>query len=168
MIKSESKLFRVLQLFSSGFLFLVLTGSGAEAVGRMPDFSLTSAIDGKQVTSDEYQGQALLITFFATWCPPCRQEIPSLIKLQEKYVAEGFSVIGISMDEKGPKVVAKLIEKENINYPILMSDRKTERDFGGIIGIPTSFLFDRQGNMVKRYPGYAPYSMLEKDIKSIL
>lgn len=150
-------------------LAVLLTVTGLAAAGEaMPGFSLSSALDGKTVDSEDFKGKALLITFFTTWCPPCRQEIPSLIQLQNDYAAKGFSVIGLSMDEKGASVVAKLIEKESINYPVLMADSKTARDFGGIVGVPTSFLINREGEVVKRYPGYVPHSLLEKDIKSIL
>lgn len=150
-------------------LILSLVTSGyAEIVGEMPAFSLSSAVDGKTFQSDDFKGQVLLVTFFATWCPPCRQEIPTLIKLQDKYSSKEFSVIGLSVDEKGPKVVVKLIDKTKINYPVLMADGKVAREFGGIAGIPTSFLVDREGKIFKRYPGYVPQSLLEKDIKSIL
>jgi peroxiredoxin len=150
-------------------LAVLLTVVGPAAAGdAMPSFSLSSAQDGKTVASDDFKGKTLLITFFTTWCPPCRQEIPSLIQLQNDYAAKGFSVIGLSMDEKGASVVAKLIEKESINYPVLMADSKTARDFGGIVGVPTSFLVNSEGEVVKRYPGYVPHSLLEKDINSIL
>lgn len=150
-------------------LAVIFAITGLAAAGEvMPDFSLTSALDGKTVDSDDFKGKALLITFFTTWCPPCREEIPSLIQLQNDYAAKGFSVIGLSMDEKGASVVAKLIEKESINYPVLMANSKTARDFGGIVGVPTSFLVNRKGEVVKRYPGYVPRSLLEKDISSIL
>ncbi len=155
----------------AGLAMLLLSVSVAEGKGEMPvmpEFSLSSAVDGKEVSSSDFEGQVLLVTFFATWCPPCRQEIPTLIKLQKKYAPKGFSVIGLSVDEKGPKVVVKLIEKEKINYPVLMSDSRTAKGFGGIAGIPTSFLVNRKGEIVKRYPGYVPLSLLEKDIKSEL
>jgi len=168
MFALKIKIHRAAYLFSSLIVLLMLTVTVVKADGKMPQFSLLSAVDGKQVTSEEFKGKILLITFFATWCPPCRQEIPSLIKLQKKYTSKGFSVIGLSMDEKGPKVVGKLIEKEKINYPVLMSDNNTTKGFGGIAGIPTSFLIDREGKVIKRYPGYVPLSLLEKDIKSIL
>jgi thioredoxin-related protein len=74
----------------------------------------------------------------------------------------------MSVDEKGPKVVVKMIKKDKINYPVLMAKGKTARSFGGVIGIPTSFLVDKQGKIVKRYPGYVPRSTLEKDIKKYL
>lgn len=152
----------------AGLALLIFSASHAAEVTVMPEFSLPSVVDGKDVSSRDFAGQVLLITFFATWCPPCRQEIPTLIKLQNDYAEQDFSVLGLSLDEQGPKVVAKLIEKENINYPILMAERRTVRDFGGFAGIPTSFLVDREGRIVKRYPGYVPHSLLEKDIKEIL
>lgn len=168
MFDLKNKMLRAGYLLGSVIVLLMLTVNVVEAVGEMPQFSLLSAVDGKQVTSEQFKGKILLITFFATWCPPCRQEIPSFIKLQKKYTSKGFSVIGLSMDEKGYKVVKKLIEKEKINYPVLMSDSRTAKGFGGIAGIPTSFLIDREGKVFKRYPGYVPLSLLEKDIRSIL
>lgn len=140
----------------------------APAGDDLPGFSLPSVVDGKTISSEDFKGKTLLITFFATWCPPCRQEIPALIELQKEFAASGFSVIALSMDERGPQVVLKLIEKEGINYPVVMADATVVRNFGGITGIPTTFLVDRQGRVVKRYPGYAPHSLLAKDIRAIL
>ncbi len=147
---------------------LLLTAGVARAAVKMPSFALPDAANGKVVKSDEYRGKALLVTFFATWCPPCRQEIPALKKLHEELGPKGFSVVALSVDEGGPKVVNKLIKQEKINYPVLMADRSTASDFGGIAGIPTSFLINKQGNVVKKYPGYVPHSLLERDIKMIL
>ena len=140
----------------------------AATIKTMPSFELKAAADGRLVKSSDFEGKVLLVTFFATWCPPCRQEIPTLIKLQREYEPRGFSVIGLSLDEKGPGVVAKLVRREKINYPVLMANSKTSRRFGGIAGIPTSFLVDRKGRVVHRYPGYVPHSQLAKDIRSIL
>ena len=151
-----------------GMVILLAAGSMAVAGSDMPSFSLSSAVDGKTVNSDDFKGKTLLVTFFATWCPPCRQEIPNLIKLQQEYADKGFSVIGLSLDEKGPSIVARLVDKEKINYPVLMADSRTAREFGGIAGIPTSFLVNKKGQVVKRYPGYVPHTLLEKDIKSVL
>jgi thiol-disulfide isomerase/thioredoxin len=100
--------------------------------------------------------------------PPCRQEIPTLIELQKEYAASGFTVVGLSMDEQGPNPVIRLMEKEGINYPVLMADPGVARDFGGVFSVPTSFLVNREGRIVRRYPGYVPRSMLEKDLKEIL
>lgn len=149
-------------------LMLLGTSVYGDSLKKMPDFSLPSALDGETMKSEELKGKVLLITFFATWCPPCRKEIPTLVKLQKNFGPEGFSVIGMSVDEKGPKVVIKMIEKTKINYPVLMAKGKTARAFGGVVGIPTSFLVDREGNIVKRYTGYITEEELEGDLKSYL
>ena len=149
-------------------LMAFVASAHAETVKILPEFSLPSARDGKKVKSKEFAGKVLLITFFATWCPPCRQEVPTLNKLQKQYESKGFSVIGLSVDEKGPKVVKKMIKKDKIIYPILMAKGKTARAFGGVVGIPTSFLVDKKGMIVKRYPGYIPYARLDADIKDLL
>ncbi len=154
-----------------GLLMIILcivTSNQAEAAAKMPHFSLPSASDGKEIDSDQFQGKVLLITFFATWCPPCIQEIPNLIDLQNEYKEKGFSVIGISVDQGGRKSVAKLMEKTGINYPVLMADSKITRDFGGIVGIPTSFLINKNGNVIKSYPGYVPHNILITDIQGLM
>lgn len=148
-------------------LFSVI-GAQAKSITTMPEFSLPSALDGQTVSSEDLKGKVLLITFFATWCPPCREEVPTLKKLQSDYGPKGFSVIGMSVDENGPKAVVKMIEKDKINYPVLMAKGKTARDFGGVLGIPTSFLVDKQGEIVKRYSGYIPRATFEKDINKYL
>ncbi len=164
-------LYRIKTYYLLAMACMLLTFAAASTVGaavKMPAFALPSAVDGKVVKSSSFRGKAMLVTFFATWCPPCRQEIPTLKKLQEEFGDKGFSVVGLSVDEGGPRVVAKLVKQEAINYPVLMADRATANDFGGIAGIPTSFLINRKGNVVKRYPGYVPHALLVKDIQSIL
>ncbi len=164
-----SKTISCFLLVFSFFLIQVGPLSGrANAAVAMPEFSLPSAVDGNVVNSKSFKGKVLLITFFATWCPPCRQEIPTLIQLYKDLGPKGFAVIGLSVDEGGPKIVAKLIQQEKINYQVLMADRSTARSFGGIAGIPTSFLVNRKGNVVKKYPGFVPHSLLERDIRAIL
>ena len=159
----------IAQFFLAGTaLLLFATSAFCGSLGAMPEFSLPSALDGKVVNSKDYKGKVLLVTFFATWCPPCRQEVPTLIKLQNEYGQKGFSVIGLSVDEKGPKIVLKMIKKDKINYPVLMAKGKTARDFGGVVGIPTSFLIDRQGNITKRDPGDVPKALFDKDINKYL
>jgi thiol-disulfide isomerase/thioredoxin len=155
-------------LLVAGFLVLMSFAQPAVAASKMPSFVLPDVVTGEKVDSKSFAGKTLLITFFATWCPPCMQEVPDLIDLQKKYSSKGFSVIALSVDEGGAKVVKKLVEKRSINYPVLMADRSTARDFGGVVGIPTSFLINSQGNVVKKYPGYVPHVLLENDIKKIM
>ena len=139
----------------------------AQAAVNLPPFSLPAAVDGTVISSEHYRGQAMLITFFATWCPPCIQEIPALKAVQARYATQGFSVVALSVDEGGSPV-AQLVRKAAINYPVLMADPSTRHNFGGVATIPTSFLVNRSGHVVKKYPGLVPRSLLEKDIESVL
>jgi len=147
---------------------LLLSVHPLQAATRMPSFSLPDVVTGKDIDSKIFEGKTLLITFFATWCSPCMQEIPDLIKLQDELSGKGFSVIGISVDQGGDKLVKKLVEKRSINYPVMMADGPIVRKFGGIRGIPISFLINKKGNVVKTYPGYVPHILLENDIKRIM
>jgi len=157
-----------LTLLLASFFVLMIFAQPAVAASKMPSFLLPDAVTGENVDSKNFVGKTLLVTFFATWCPPCMQEVPDLINLQKKYSSKGFSVIALSVDEGGAKVVKKLVEKRSINYPVLMADRSTAQSFGGVVGIPTSFLINSKGNVVKKYPGYVPHVLLENDIKKIM
>jgi thiol-disulfide isomerase/thioredoxin len=148
-------------------LLLVLPAHTVFASKAMPSFSLVSARDGEKVSSEILKDKTLLVAFFATWCPPCRQEVPVLIKLHEELSDKEFSVVAISADEGGRSVVQKLIELEKINYPVFMADEKVLDGFG-VSGIPTSFLVNAKGNVVKSYAGYIPEQTLRRDIEAAM
>ncbi|MDD3815282.1 MAG: TlpA disulfide reductase family protein [Desulfocapsaceae bacterium] len=164
-IIASTSLSKIAQLF---VLMVFLVSSSAHAATKMPAFSLPDAVSGTTVNSADYTGKTLLITFFATWCPPCMQEVPTLMQLHQEFSKADFSVVGLSVDQGGSDVVAKLVEMRSINYPVLMADETTARNFGGVAGIPTSFLVNKDGNVVKKYPGYVPHAILEKDIKTLM
>lgn len=147
---------------------LVLILSPVCAATKMPSFSLEDVISGENVASSSFAGKSLLVTFFATWCPPCIQEIPNLIEVQNEFSSKKFSVVALSVDQEGKTVVKRMVEKKKINYPVMMADDNVTRDFGGVYGIPTSFLVNSRGNVVKKYTGYIPHSVLIKDIKQVL
>jgi Peroxiredoxin len=134
----------------------------------MPAFSLPAAVDGTVVTSEQYRGKAMLITFFATWCPACLQEIPNLKELHAKFQQQGFSVIALSIDEGGADTVAQVVRLGGINYPVLMADRSTSRDFDNVVTVPMSFLVNKRGQVVKKYPGPTVRGILERDIEAVL
>jgi glutathione peroxidase-family protein len=96
------------------------------------------------------------------------EEIPNLIDIQKKFSPQGFSVIGLSVDQGGPAGVERLVKKKEINYPVLMADAETMQNFGGVYGIPVSFLVNKAGNVVKKYTGYVPPAVLINDIKNIM
>ena len=147
--------------------FLLAGGTTAQAAKKMPTFELEDVVTGKSIDSSAFNGKSLLVTFFATWCPPCVQEIPNLIKLQNDYRDNGFSVVAISVDQE-KAVVQKMVSNKEINYPVMMADQAVTRDFGGVYGIPTSFLVSKKGTVVKRYSGYVPHSVLVKDLQQII
>ncbi len=145
-----------------------LYAAQSRAATKMPSFALQDVRDGKIVDSDSLKGKVLLLTFFATWCPPCLEEVPVLVKLHKEMEGAGFSVIGMSVDQQDPAAIAKFVEKKAINYPVLLAESKTTLDFGGIYGIPVAFLVNKAGNVVKKYSGYVDHAILEKDIRGLL
>lgn len=151
-----------------GLVMLIMLAGTAFAAGKKPSFSLPSAVDGSTISLNSYKGDVVVVNFFATWCPPCRMEIPSLVELREELKDKGFEIIGISVDEAGPKIVKRLIDKMHITYPVVMSDDTVTRRFGGIMGIPVSFLLDKEGNIVHRYDGYVDHDVLKKAVNDLL
>jgi len=148
--------------------FSCLCVSVAQAAVQVPDFALPAIQDQKMVDINKFRGKAVLINFWATWCGPCVQEIPSLISLQNEFGSQGLSVIGVSMDQNGEGPVQKLIQKTGINYPVVMGDAKISRDFGGISGIPASFLVDQSGAVRKRFDGWTSHEAFVANIKQVL
>lgn len=115
------------------------------------DFSLTD-LSGRTFSSAELRGKVVLVNFWATWCPPCRAEIPDLIKLQDKY-SDHLLVLGISQDEGPIEDVQGFAAQHNINYPIAMSTPELEKVFRGVSALPTTFVIDREGKIAQRHVG---------------
>lgn len=148
-------------------LLMILTAVPGRTATKMPDFKLEDVVTGEKISSSSFDGQSLLVVFFATWCPPCIQEIPNLIQLHSDFKNDNFSVVAISVDQE-KRVVQKMVDKKEINYPVMMADKSVTRDFGGVYGIPTSFLVSSSGTVVKKYSGYVPHSVLVKDLEQII
>jgi len=134
-------------------------------------------LSGKEVTLADFKGKVVFLNFWATWCDPCRVEIPWLIAMQNKYGAKGFTVVGIAMDEEGKTVVAPFLDKERfdvdgqplpMNYPILLGSDEASDKFGGILGYPSSFLISRDGKIVSKFEGLKSEEELAKAIESQL
>jgi thiol-disulfide isomerase/thioredoxin len=161
--------FQVLPLILVFFAISVFFQVGrAYAATDMPAFTLPEVTEGKIVDTSQYSGKVLLVVFFATWCPPCMEEVPELIDLQKEFGREGFSVLGLSVDEEGPQVVSKMVQRRGINYPVVMANGKIIRDFGGVYSIPVSFLVNKKGVIVKKYPGLIPHDIFVNDIKAVI
>ena len=131
-----------------------------------PEFSLTD-LNGQQLRLSSYKGKVVLLDFWATWCVPCRAEIPEFIALKNKYGAQGFEVIGISMDD-GPDPVRAFYKELKMNYPVVMGDAKTGELYGGILGLPVCFIIDRNGRIVRKHVGPVDARVLEEEIQPLL
>ncbi|HMD61387.1 MAG TPA: TlpA disulfide reductase family protein [Opitutaceae bacterium] len=125
-------------------------------------------LDGKVVTSEQFKGKVVVVDFWATWCGPCRKEIPGYVDLQRKYAADGLAFVGISVDEDGPKVVKKFVEEHGMNYTVVMADDSVVSAFAPIEGYPTTFIIDREGMIRAKKLGSRPTADYEKEILAVL
>jgi thiol-disulfide isomerase/thioredoxin len=141
-----------------------------------PTVSLKDLND-KDVTLAQYKGQVVLVNFWATWCEPCKVEIPWMIEFQKKYSPRGFTILGVSMDEEGKKAVQPFLDKERfdvsgqkeaMNYPILLGNDAIAQKFGGILGLPTSMLFPRDGKKIRTIVGLVNHDDISKVIEGML
>jgi thiol-disulfide isomerase/thioredoxin len=150
------------------FMAIVAAGASRAADAKAaPEWSLKD-VNGKAVKSSDFAGKVVVLDFWATWCPPCKQEIPGFIDLQKKYGEKGLVILGVSLDEGGPEVVKPFIKEFGINYPIVMGDEKIVSAFGGIEGIPTTFIINRKGEIVAKHVGFRPTEAFEKEITPLL
>jgi thiol-disulfide isomerase/thioredoxin len=131
-----------------------------------PTFSLTD-LNGRNLELSTYRGKVVLLDFWATWCGPCRIEIPGFVGLQDRYREEGLAVIGISLDD-GPEPVREFYREFKMNYPVAMGDDKVSELFGGILGLPTTFLIGRDGRIYAKHVGATDISVFEEEIKELL
>ncbi len=132
-----------------------------------PQFTLQN-LDGEIVTSSVFKGKVVVLDFWATWCPPCRMEIPDFIELQKEYGGKGFTFVGVSLDQDGPEVVKKFVKASGMNYPQLMGSVEVVSSYGNFEGIPTAFVIDKNGIIRNIFVGYRPKDVFEKEIKKLL
>ena len=176
-------MYRILSGAALGLALLTLglVWSGAEKNGarpevvstsqkdriQAPDFALKN-LNGDLVRLADFDGQVRIVNFWATWCPPCRQEIPDFQALSEKYRDRGLTVIGISLDQNGPAEVRAFAEQIGMTYHTVMGDLETARAYGDIRSIPTTFVIDQRGRIYQKHVGYRNYAVFERDVLTLL
>jgi cytochrome c biogenesis protein CcmG/thiol:disulfide interchange protein DsbE len=167
----KRKLLSVFSVFAIIFICIAsISCQSGTAAGKSkaPDFTLKD-LDGNSFSlSSNARGKVVILDFWATWCPPCRAEIPHFVSLQDKYRNKGLMVIGISLDQGGVKTVKPFAKSYNINYPILMGNREVVASYGGVRSIPTTFVIDKKGRIVEKFVGYRSEEVFEGVIKKLL
>ena len=139
----------------------------ASASTAAPDFHLTT-LDGTRVSRDALRGKVVLVNFWATWCPPCRVEMPGFQQVYDRKNAEGFTILGVSTDAAGTERVASYLAEHHITYPVAMASGEIVQGFGGARALPTSFLIDRQGRIRHTVTGIFAKVALEQAVDRLL
>lgn len=160
-------------LVSSRYLVRKQAGGSSLATGNVagklaPDFQLTS-IDGKPVKLSDFKGKAVVLNFWATWCAPCKVEIPWFVELQKQYGPQGLAIVGVNMDDN-PTVdtIGKFAREEGIDYTVLLGNDKVADEYGGVEALPTTFYIGRDGKIVSRAFGLISHKEIEQNIQSAL
>ena len=148
------------------------TGTDVEAPKmqgkQAPGFTLET-VDGKKVSLSDYKGRPVVVNFWATWCGPCKVEMPWFEEFRKEYAAQGFEVLGLTDDvEEGKEKIAKVAGKIGVTYPILMTDGKVQTAYGGLDVLPMSFYIDKNGLVVAETAGLGPKDEVEAHIKKTI
>lgn len=142
--------------------------SVAGGAGRMaPPFSLPD-ISGNSVSSSRFLGKPTVINFFATWCPPCREEVPGFVEVYNKYRSGGFELVGISLDTDTKGNLPAFLMQNRIEYRVLMGDLATARAYGGVSSIPTTFFVGKDGRIMNVHVGYMDRDAFEREVQKLL
>lgn len=132
----------------------------------MPPF-LVNDLDGQVISSAAYRGKVVIVNFWATWCPPCQEEIPEFMELQKEFQGK-LQIIGISMDDGPASGVRDFAEKIGMNYPIVMGSESLSEEYGGIPALPTSYVVDPEGRVVQKHVGLYPKEVYENEIRALM
>jgi len=154
----------------SGIRAVAQETAACEADGKKADFSFTlKDMNGRDVRLNDYAGNVILLDFWATWCAPCRIEIPGFIELHDEYGPQGFSVLGVSVDDP-PDALQTYAKELGMDYPVLVGNGRDDvKDaFGPLVGFPTTLIIARDGTICSRHAGFAPKEQFEEEIKALL
>jgi cytochrome c biogenesis protein CcmG/thiol:disulfide interchange protein DsbE len=145
-----------------------LSGAAGAAgiTGAAPDFSRAD-LRGNPVHLADYRGKVVLLNFWATWCGPCLDEMPVFARWQKQYGPQGLQVVGVSMDDDAAPV-QRFLKKSPLDYPVVLGDTALAKLYGGVLGLPLTYLIDAQGKVEGRYLGGADLSAVETQIKRLL
>jgi peroxiredoxin len=132
-----------------------------------PDFTLPDN-SGEPIRLSSFRGQVILLNFWATWCAPCKVEIPWFVEFQRAYQESGFEVLGVSLDQDGWRSVAHYIEEKKINYHVMIGDDEIVQVYGGLESLPTTFIIDKTGRIAATHVGLVEKKTYQEEIKALL
>ncbi len=132
-----------------------------------PDFDLPT-LDGRRVKLSDFRGQVVLLNFWATWCSPCKIEMPWFVDIQKQYSKDGLVVLGVAMDDTEASKIAEFAHEMGVNYPVLLGTDQVSDDYGDVNSLPTTFYIDRNGNIVTKAVGLLGRQEIEDDVKKAL
>jgi thiol-disulfide isomerase/thioredoxin len=132
-----------------------------------PAYDVTT-LDGTRITNDSLRGRVVLVNFWATWCLPCRAEMPLLQQMHQRHRDAGFTLLGLSVDREGAGVVREFVQERSVTYPVAIVGAREEQAFGGLRGYPTSFLLDRRGVVRHAVIGPLAPATLELAVRRLL
>jgi len=131
------------------------------------DFTLKD-LNGNDFSLSSTKGKVVILDFWATWCPPCRMEIPHFQALHKQYGDKGLVIVGVALDQGGVRDVKPFVKSNGVTYPIVIGNQKVVESYGGVRGIPTTFVIDRKGQIVTKVVGYRDKNFFEEEIKKLL
>jgi len=157
-----------LGIFANGCRSSSGTGGGLPGAvhSQAADFSVQD-LNGHPLDLTGYRGKVVLLNFWATWCTPCRAEIPNFVQFQDSYGPQGFQIVGLSMDDDA-KPVREFYQQFKMNYPVGLGSDKIAQSYGGVLGLPVSFLIGRDGRIAAKYVGAVQLPTVEQEIKTLL
>ncbi len=158
--------FRPLAIATVWFLIAANLRAGTRDLPTAPNWSLKN-LDGKTVRLSDFRGKVVVLDFWTTWCPPCRQEIPGLIELQKKYGTNGLVVIGVSLDEE-PRMVKPVVQNLKVTYPVVFGTPVVAESYGGVAVVPSTFVINREGKITVLHEGFVEMATIETEIKPLL
>ncbi len=141
--------------------------SGYSRPTQAPDFTL-EALDGKSTRLSDFRGKAVLLNFWATWCGPCKIEMPWFVELQKEYGSQGLQIVGVAMDDSPKEDIAQFAKEMGVNYPILLGKEAVGDEYGGVPALPESFFISRDGKILDKFIGLRGRAEVEDAIKKAL
>ncbi|MBU0599347.1 TlpA family protein disulfide reductase [bacterium] len=139
----------------------------AKKWGNAPNFKLLT-LNKEVLTLSNFAGKVIILNFWATWCGPCKDEILDFVELYNKYKDKGLTIIGVNLNQTNEDEVKQVIERMKVSYPVVIANARVIKDYGGIRGIPATFVINQKGDLVKKFIGYRSKEVFENEVKRLI